>query len=125
MHIATLIARILLGLIFFVFGLNGFFGFMPMPDMSGAAADFMGALHSSGYLYAVKTLEVVSGALLLAGFFVPLALVLIGPVIVNIALFHIFLDPAGLPMAILLVVLLVFLVYAHRDAFKGVFVKKA
>ena len=85
--------------------------------MEGDAAAFMGAIHGSGYLYAVKVLEIVAGALLLIGKRVPLAVTLITPVVVNILLFHIFMAMDGLPFALLLLVLNAILLYAHRDTF--------
>jgi hypothetical protein len=86
---------------FIVFGLNIFFNFMPMPPPpEGPARNFITALGVSHYFYVVGTLELVGGALLLAGRFVPLGLTLLGPVIVNILCVHIFLEPSGLPMAI-------------------------
>lgn len=104
-HIPT-IARLLLGLIFTVFGANMWFHFIPIPPPpDGAAKDFMFALYGSGYLTVVKVLEVAGGLLLLSGRFVNLALALIGPVVVNIALYHVFLVKGGYPMAIVLGVL--------------------
>ena len=95
MKIATLIARILLGLLFLVFGLNGFLHFIPMPPPTGLAGQYMGALFLSHYLAVVFALEAVGGLLLLLNRYVPLALVLLGPVLVNIVLFHACLAPAG------------------------------
>ena len=126
MKIATLIVRILLGLIFFVFGLNGFFHFLPQPSMGEEAAKFMVGLASSGYFFPfLKTLETISGALLLAGIYVPLALIILSPIVVNIFLFHIFLDPNGLPIAIVLVLFMIFLGYTYREYFKSLFTLKA
>jgi uncharacterized membrane protein YphA (DoxX/SURF4 family) len=119
-HIVTG-ARVLLGLIFFVFGLNGFLQFMPTPEMNEAASSFMGALLATGYLMMVeKAVEVVAGLMLLTGKFVPLALVLLAPLSVNILLFHLFLDMGGLPIAIVVVLLNVFLAWAYRDSYRGV-----
>ena len=104
-HIPT-IARLLLGLIFTVFGANMWLHFIPIPPPpDGAAKDFMFALYGSGYLTVVKVLEVAGGLLLLSGRFENLALALIGPVVVNIALYHVFLVKDGYPMAIVLGVL--------------------
>jgi uncharacterized membrane protein YphA (DoxX/SURF4 family) len=121
--IATLVARVLLGLVFFVFGLNGFLNFMPMPQMPESAGAFLGALVGTGYLmYAVKVVETVCGALLLAGVCVPLALVLLGPVLVNIVLFHVFLTPlqdaAG---AFVFLALYLFLLWSYRSYFRPLF----
>ncbi|GIX42053.1 MAG: hypothetical protein KatS3mg129_1786 [Leptospiraceae bacterium] len=126
MKIAVLVARILLGLIFFVFGLNGFFHFLPQPQMGDEAAKFMMGLAGSGYFFPfLKICETLSGALLLAGVYVPLALLILSPIVVNIFLFHLFLDHAGLPIAILLVVLMIFLGYAYREYYKSIFTHKA
>lgn len=115
-----LVARILLGLIFTVFGLNGFLQFLPMPEMNPEAGAFLGALAETGYMLPlIKGTEVIAGLLLLSGRLVALALVLLAPIIVNIFLFHTLLAPA-LPMPITLVALEGFLAYSYRDAFRGV-----
>lgn len=101
MKIVTTIARILLGLMFTVFGLNGFLHFIPMgPQPSGAAGQFIGALASTHYLHFVFAVQVISGVLFLIGRYVRLALMLIGPVIVNILLFHATLEPHGIAMGL-------------------------
>ncbi|MBC8094173.1 MAG: hypothetical protein H7Y43_00020 [Akkermansiaceae bacterium] len=104
---------------FVVFGLNAFLHFIPMPPPQGLAGDFMKALFASHYFYVVAVLQIFGGGLLLAGRFVPLGLLLLGPVIVNILLFHIFLDPAGLPMAIVVAAIALFLLWHHRANFAG------
>src|SRR5947209_12445553 len=109
MKILTIIARSLLGLIFVVFGLNAFLQFIPMPPPQGLAGDFMKALFMSHYFYVVALLQIVGGALLLIGRYVPLGLTLLGPVIVNILLFHVFMDPSGLPLALIVAALSLFL----------------
>ena len=119
MKTLTIIARSLLGLIFVVFGLNAFLRFIPMPPPEGLAGDFMKALFVSHYFYVVAVLQIAGGALLLLGRFVPLGLTLLGPVIVNILLFHIFLQPAGLPLAVVVGALALFLLWAYRQAFGG------
>ena len=119
MKAAVVIIRSLLGLAFVVFGLNAFLQFMPAPPPKGLAGDFTKALFVSHYFYAIAILQVVGGALLLLGFFVPLGLTLLGPVIVNILLFHIFLEPQGLGIAILVSALALFLLWAYRSAFAG------
>src|SRR5437660_2860058 len=96
MKILTLIARLLLGLVFVVLGLNGFLNFLSMgPLPSGLAGQFIGALVASHYFWVVAALQVAGGALLLVNRFVPLALVLLGPVIVNILLYHVVLNATG------------------------------
>jgi uncharacterized membrane protein YphA (DoxX/SURF4 family) len=124
MKIATLIARILLGLLFLVFGLNGFLHFIPMTPPVGLAGQYIGALFLSHYLVAVFLLQTIGGALLLADRFVPLALVLLGPVLVNILLFHALMAPEGLPIALSATVLWAILFYAVRRAFAGVLVQR-
>jgi uncharacterized membrane protein YphA (DoxX/SURF4 family) len=112
------LARALLGLVFFVFGLNGFLHFLPQPPMSGPPADFVGALVATGYLFPlVKGTEVIVGALLLGGRFVPLALTLLAPITVNIFLFHTLLAPAGAPMVIAILALHLYLAWSYRAAF--------
>jgi uncharacterized membrane protein YphA (DoxX/SURF4 family) len=126
MRIVALIARLLLGLIFFVFGLNGFLQFLDMGPMpTGLAGQFIGALFQSHYLWIVAGLQVIGGALLLINRFVPLALVLLGPVIVNILLYHLLLNPGGMVLALVVTVLWFIVFYAHRQYFSGIFVQKA
>jgi uncharacterized membrane protein YphA (DoxX/SURF4 family) len=116
-----LAARIVLGLVFFVFGLNGFLHFLPQPPMAGRAGAFVGALVSSGYLFPLlKGTEVLAGALLLGGFLVPLALTLLAPVIVNIVAFHLFLAPGNYPVLGVILLCELFLAWTHRAAFAGV-----
>jgi putative oxidoreductase len=125
MKIVTLIARLLLGLIFLVFGLNGFLNFLstgPMP--SGLAGQFIGALALSHYYWVIAALQVVGGVLLLLNRFVPLALVLLGPVIVNIVLYHLFLNTSGVGLAVLVVILWFIVFYAQRQYFSGIFVQR-
>lgn len=114
------VARVLLGLVFFVFGLNGFFNFIPAPPMTGPAADFMGGLAASKYMFPLlKGTEVIAGLLLLSGRFVPLALTLLAPILVNIAAFHLFVA-GDAAMSIVLLVLEGTLAWSYRDAFRGV-----
>ena len=119
MKITTIIARSLLGLIFVVFGSNKFLHFLPMPPMQGAAGQFMGAMFETHYLYVVATFEVVGGLLLLSGRYAPLGLTLVGPVVVNILCFHIFMAPSGLPVASVVSALALFLLWRYRQNFAG------
>ena len=120
MKIATIVVRVLLGLMFVVFGLNIFLHFIHMPPQAPSmATDFSKALMLSHYIYVIGALQVIGGALLLIGRYVPLGLMLLGPVIVNIALFHIFLDRSGLPMAGIISALALFLLWQYRAAFAG------
>ena len=125
MKISTLIARLLLGLIFVVFGLNGFLNFLSMGPMpSGLAGQFVGVLVMSHYFWVVAALQVAGGALLLVNRFVPLGLVLLGPVIVNIILYHVFLNRTGIALAIVVAILWLIVFYAHRQYFSGIFVPR-
>jgi uncharacterized membrane protein YphA (DoxX/SURF4 family) len=125
MKIVALIARILLGLIFFVSGLNGFFHFFPMGQMpTGLAGQYIGVLMQSHYIYFVAALQVAGGVLLLVGRYVPLGLTLLGPVIVNILLYHLLMDPKGLPMAFVVTVLWGIVAFRNRQYFSGLFAQK-
>lgn len=122
MKIAIHIARILLGLPFLVFGLNGFFEFLepPQPPTQDAAA-FIGALAGANHFWTLlKGTEVVCGLLLVAGVYVPLALTVLAPILLNILVYHLALDPSGTPLAGGLVVLEVFLAWSYRTHLKGV-----
>src|SRR5229473_4017907 len=112
MKTLTMIARLLLGLIFVVFGLNGFLNFLSMGPMpTGLAGQFIGALALSHYFWVVAALQVAGGALLLVNRYVPLGLVLLGPVIVNIILYHVFLNLSGVPLAIVVAILWLIVFY--------------
>jgi putative oxidoreductase len=125
MKIVTLIARLLLGLTFVVLGLNGFLNFLNMgPLPSGFAGQFIIALAASHYLWVIAGLQVAGGVLLLINRFVPLALVLLGPVIVNILLYHVFLNRSGAQLAILVTILWFIVFYSHRQYFSGIFVQR-
>jgi uncharacterized membrane protein YphA (DoxX/SURF4 family) len=120
MKIATIIFRVVLGLIFITFGLNMFLNFIPMPPPpEGPAREFMTALFMSRYLYVVGALQVIGGLILLSGRWIPLGLTLLGPVIVNIVCFHVLMAPAGLPMALVVSFLALFLLWRYRGHFAG------
>ncbi len=122
MKIAALVARILLGLVFVVFGLNGIHPFIPMGEMpTGLAGQFVGAMMQSHYSLIVAILQVIGGALLLANRYVTLGLVILGPIIVNIFLFHALMEPKGLPLAIVVVLLWFILAYHARRNLSGIF----
>jgi len=126
MRVLTLVARLLLGVMFLVFGLNGFLNFLSMgPAPTGLAGQFIGALFVSHYYWAIAALQVVGGVLLIVGRYVPLALVLIGPIIVNILLYHIFLMPAGIVLALVATILWFIVFYSYRQYFSGIFVQRA
>lgn len=124
-HHIPIAARLLLGTLFVVFGLNGFLGFLPPPPLSEAGGAFLGALAATGYMFPlIKGTEIVAGALLLGNRFVPLALTLLAPVIVHIVAFHLLLSPGlGLPAVILALEL--YLAWSYRDAYRGVLAARA
>jgi putative oxidoreductase len=119
MKITSVIARFLLGLIFLVFGLNGFFHFIPMPPPTGVAGQFMGALFVSQYLVVVFALQLIGAVLLLINRYVPLALAILAPIIFNILLFHLLMAPSGLPLALVATTLCILVFLAVRSAFAG------
>jgi len=120
MKIVFLIARILLGLMFTVFGLNGFLHFIPQPMPTGDALAYFTVLGGTGYIKFVFAVQLISGVLFLVGKYVPLALTLIAPVIVNILLFHALMQPSGLPPGVLATILWAVVFYKERDAFAGI-----
>jgi putative oxidoreductase len=119
MEIALLIIRVLLGLLFVVFGLNGWFHLIPLPLREGRAAEFLGAMVHTGYFNVILLLQVIGGLLLLTGISVPLGLTLLGPVIVNIVMFHLFMDRKGLGLALIILILSLFLLWQHWASFAG------
>jgi len=122
MKTTTMVIRILLGLIFTVFGLNGFLHFIPMQPLPQPAIDFFGALAATGYMIRLIFLgQLLGGVLLLIGVAVPLALVILAPIIVNILFFHLFLAPGGLAIAFVVVAMEVFLAWRYQDAFAPLF----
>jgi uncharacterized membrane protein YphA (DoxX/SURF4 family) len=126
-HIPT-VARVLLGLVFFVFGLSYFIHFMPEPKgpVPEGAMALGGAFMKSGYLFElIKGTEVLVGALLLCNRLVPLALALIAPVVVNIVLFHAFLEPSGLPFAFIILAIEIYLAWSYRDAYRPMLALRA
>jgi len=121
MKILFIVARFLLGLIFLVFGLNGLLHFIPMSLPEGVAGQFFGVLFTSHYLVFVFLLQLIGGLLLLIGRYVPLALTLLAPVIVNILLFHLLMAPSGFGLALVVIVLWAVVAYQNRAAFRGLF----
>jgi putative oxidoreductase len=121
MKIVINISRSLLAVIFVVFGLNGFLHFIPLPPPSGVPGQFMGAMFATKYLLVVFAIELIAGVLLLINRFVPLALALLAPVIVNILLYHTLMNPAGLGFAIFVTILWGVVFASVRSAFAGIF----
>src|SRR5690349_886950 len=118
MRTITLVARTLLGLAFVVFGLNYFLHFLPQPPPEPAAGAFLGALVDGKVIGLAKIIEIAAGLALLSNRFVPLALTLLAPILVNITLFHGVFAPAGLVIPLALVGLELWLAWAYRDAFR-------
>ena len=126
MKILSLVAQILLGLAFVVFGLNGFLHFIPQPPMpDGLMKQFTDVMTTSHYMAFVCGVQVISGVLFLVNRFVPLALTLIGPVIVNILVFHILIAPASIGPGIFVTICWFIVFFRHRAAFAGIFDAKA
>ena len=124
MKIAALIARILLGIIFVVFGLNGFLNFLKGPLPPGLAGQFIGALLQSHYVFFVSGVQVISGVLLLVNRYVPLALVLAAAEIANILAFHIFMAPSEIFMALLVAILWIIVFVQQRQYLACLFVQR-
>jgi uncharacterized membrane protein YphA (DoxX/SURF4 family) len=123
-HVFTA-ARILLGLIFLVFSLNYWLQFLPIPGQPEGShgANFMGAIFATKFLTVVKVLELVAAVLLLSGRYVNLALVLLGPIIVNIALFHILVAPGNYGLTVVICVLALITLIGTKDLLRAIFAK--
>ena len=124
MKYVVTISRILLGLIFVIFGLNGFLHFIPAPQYPGVAGQFIGAIFTSHFYVLVFVTQIVGGLLLLANRYVPLGLLVLGPVIVNILNFHLSMLPQTIPLALFATALWLILFFRMRGAFSGVFVER-
>ena len=123
MKILTIIARVLLGLIFVFFGSNGLLHFLPMPPLpQGVTGEFLHSFFASGYVYVISGFQVVGGLLLLIGRFVPLGLIILAAIIVNIWTFHFLMAPdlAAMAPAVVVTILELFLVWRYREAFAGI-----
>jgi len=121
MRIASVIARYLAGVIFLVMGLNGFLNFIPLPPPGGTAGQFMGALYVSRYLWVIFAFQVIAGVLLLVNRYIPLAVAILAPVLVNILTFHALMAPSGLPLALFVALLWIVIFVEVRPAFSGLF----
>jgi putative oxidoreductase len=121
MKIVTIIARVLLGLIFVVFGSNAFLHFLPMPPLPGGTAGlYLKAFFDSGYVYVIGGVQLIAGLLLLVGRFVPLGLTVLAAMIFNIWAFHILMAPEGFPPAAAVTLLELFLLWRYRENFAGI-----
>src|ERR1700686_5397507 len=121
MRTASVIVRYLTGVIFLVMGLNGFLNFIPMPPPQGVAGQFIGALYVSHYLWVIFGFQVIAGVLLLVNRYVPFAVAVLAPVIVNILSFHVLMAPSGLPLALFVAVLWAVIFVDVRQAFAALF----
>jgi putative oxidoreductase len=121
MRTASMIAQYLAGVIFLVFGLNGFLNFIPLPPPTGIAGQFTGALYTSHYLWVIFAFQVIPAVLLLVNRYVPLAVAMLAPVIVNILSFHALMAPSGLPLALFVALLWAVIFADVRPAFAGLF----
>jgi len=124
MKIASFIARLLLGLVFLIFGLNGFLQFIHMPPPPGLGGQFFGLLFASHYYVVIFALQIIAGLLLLLNRFVPLALAVLAPILVNIFFFHLLMAPAGLPLAIVVIVLWIIVAFRHKQYLAGIFTQR-
>jgi putative oxidoreductase len=121
MRTVPTIARYLAGVIFLVFGLNGFLNFIPLPPPVGVAGQFMGAIYASHYHIVIFSFQVIAAVLLLVNRYVPFAVAVLAPVIVNILFFHALMAPSGLPLAFFVAVLWAVIFVDVRPAFAGLF----
>ena len=121
MRTASIVARYLTGVTFVVMGLNGFLNFIPLPPPAGIAGQFMGVLYVSHYLWVIFAFQVIAGVLLLVNRYVPLAVAVLAPIIVNILTFHVSMAPSGLPLALFVAVLWGLIFVDVRPAFTGLF----
>jgi putative oxidoreductase len=120
MTIFTIIARILLGLIFVIFGSNAFLHFLPMPPLpQGLVGEYLHAFFTSGYVYVIGAMQIVGGLLLFIERLVPLGLTILAAIIFNILVFHALLAPEGFGPALVVAVLEIFLLWRYRAAFAG------
>src|ERR1700730_17255406 len=115
MKIVVVTARVLLGLMFVFFGLNGFLNFLPAPPLTGVSGAFLGALMTSHYVYLICAVQALAGLFLLVNQFLPLGLALLAPLISNIITYHLTMDRSGPQLAILATILWAFLAWKFRS----------
>lgn len=125
MKIAKIIIRVLLGLLFVFASVSYFLNLVPQPELTGAMKTFNEGLDASGYIMPlVKAIELVCGIAFIVGRFLPLATVVIFPIVVNIVGVHVFLAPEGLPVALFALFATLFLAYTNKDHYKSLMVIK-
>ena len=125
MKITALIVRILMGLMFAFASITVLFKLMPQPEPTGNVKIFMDGMTATVYMMTtIKVIELICSVAFLSGRFVPLATVVIFPINVNILLFHVFLDPKGLPVAVLLMIGNLLLAWYYRDRYKAMLTAK-
>jgi uncharacterized membrane protein YphA (DoxX/SURF4 family) len=125
MKVATIILRILLGLVFLIFGINKIHMFIPAGAMTATAGTFIGVMVDTKYFAVIGFLEALGGLLLLFNRFVPLALTILGPIIVNIFLTGLLMDNRGIPMAGAVTAVWLFLFWRYKNNFTPLFEAKA
>jgi putative oxidoreductase len=124
MKMAIVIVRVMLGLIFVVFGLNGFLLFITPPEHTATGGAFINLLVATGFMYVEKSLEIIGGATLLSNNYVPLGLSILAPIVVSIFLFHLLMERYTLVVGVILFFLWAFLAWAYRHYFAGLFVRR-
>ncbi len=125
MKIAVIIVRTLMGLLFLFASVSYLFNLIPQPELSGNVKTFMDGVMATGYLITlIKVTELVCGLAFVSGFYVPLATVIISPIIINIFLFHYFVEPSGLVMALLLVLANSFVAWSNWDKYRPILAPK-
>jgi hypothetical protein len=123
MKVVSIVARILLGIIFVFFGANLVHPFLHAPMPTGVAGQLMGGLYASHFLVLIGAVQVIGGLLELIGQFVTLGLMLLGPVIVCIDFFHSMVAPSGLPMAALVTLLWILVAIQYKHRLAGIFAR--
>jgi uncharacterized membrane protein YphA (DoxX/SURF4 family) len=118
MKTGMLVARIFLGGIFVISGLNGFFHFIPSTAMPGSPMAFLSSMVSTGdFFYVIKFFEIILGTMMLAGIFMPIVLIMMFPISMNIFMFHMTTGHGGIPMAMIMIIAHIYMLYMHREKY--------
>lgn len=125
MALASTVARVLLGIFFTVFGLNGFLRFIPLPPEPDLATQFIGMLETSRYMAPVFLIQLAGGSILLSGRYTPLGLTLLAPILVNILIFHLTMDQAGILPGAIAMLLWLFVAWNNRTSFAGLLASRS